>query len=217
MKKYYDIWSNDLGIYQALLSYENKKTTDVEGSFYLGIILSTSSKNAIKEYYEVNKIQKENELTLDSSWINENIHDKLDILIAKKIREQYILCPMSIAIKIAKYFLKETNNLKTFKKLIITKDNNELKIQDWSWLEQESDGFGNGNSALFQNIKFLREPWIPFPCMFGEDISEDKFQARISDLTYKILEKVSLENKKEVINIIDEIVQESRNFNSFDN
>lgn len=25
MKKYYDIWSNDLGIYQALLSYENKK------------------------------------------------------------------------------------------------------------------------------------------------------------------------------------------------
>ncbi len=53
--------------------------------------------------------------------------------------------------------------------------------------------------------------------MFGEDISEDKFQARISDLTYKILEKVSLENKKEVINIIDEIVQESRNFNSFDN
>ena len=166
MKKYYDIWSNDLGIYQALLSYENKKTTDVEGSFYLGTILSTSSKNAIKEYYEVNKIQKENELTLDSSWINENIHDKLDILIAKKIREQYILCPMSIAIKIAKYFLKETNNLKTFKKLIITKDNNELKIQDWSWLEQESDGFGNGNSALFQNIKFLREPWIPFPCMF---------------------------------------------------
>lgn len=217
MKKYYDIWSNDLGIYQALLSYENKKTTDVEGSFYLGTILSTSSKNAIKEYYEVNKIQKENELTLDSSWINENIHDKLDILIAKKIREQYILCPMSIAIKIAKYFLKETNNLKTFKKLIITKDNNELKIQDWSWLEQESDGFGNGNSALFQNIKFLREPWIPFPCMFGEDISEDKFQSRISDLTYKILEKVSLENKKEVINIIDEIVQESRNFNSFDN
>lgn len=104
MKKYYDIWSNDLGIYQALLSYENKKTTDVEGSFYLGTILSTSSKNAIKEYYEVNKIQKENELTLDSSWINENIHDKLDILIAKKIREQYILCPMSIAIKIAKYF-----------------------------------------------------------------------------------------------------------------
>ena len=39
MKKYYDIWSNDLGIYQALLSYENKKTTDVEGSFYLGTIL----------------------------------------------------------------------------------------------------------------------------------------------------------------------------------
>lgn len=60
MEKYYDIWSNDLGIYQALLSYENKKTTDVEGSFYLGTILSTSSKNAIKECYEINKIQKVN-------------------------------------------------------------------------------------------------------------------------------------------------------------
>lgn len=50
MKKYYDICSNDFGIYYALLSYENKKTTDVEGCFYLGTILSTSSKNAIKEY-----------------------------------------------------------------------------------------------------------------------------------------------------------------------
>jgi len=216
MEKYYDIWSNDLGIYQALLSYENKKTTDVEGSFYLGTILSTSSKNAIKEYYEINKIQKENELTLDSSWINKNHYDKLDILIAKKIREQYILCPMSIAIKIAKYFLKETDNLKISQQLIITKDNNNLSIQDWSWLEQESDGFGEGNSALFKNIKFLREPWIPFPCMFGEDISEDKFQSKISDLTYKILNKVSPENKKDVINIIDEIVRTSRNYNGFD-
>lgn len=216
MEKYYDIWSNDLGIYQALLSYKNKKTTDVEGSFYLGTILSTSSKNAIKEYYEINKIQKENELTLDSSWINKNHYDKLDILIAKKIREQYILCPMSIAIKIAKYFLKETDNLKISQQLIITKDNNNLSIQDWSWLEQESDGFGEGNSALFKNIKFLREPWIPFPCMFGEDISEDKFQSKISDLTYKILNKVSPENKKDVINIIDEIVRTSRNYNGFD-
>lgn len=216
MKKYYNIWSNDLGIYQALLSYENKKTTDVEGSFYLGTILSTSSKNAIKEFYEINKIQKENELTLNSSWINTNNNNKLDILIAKKIREQYILCPMSIAIKIAKYFLKETNSLKTSQQLIIAKDNNELGIQNWSWLEQESDGFGEGNSALFKNIKFLREPWIPFPYMFGEDVSEDKFQAKISDLTYKILEKVSSENKKDVINIINEIVQESRNFNGFD-
>lgn len=216
MKKYYDIWSNDWGIYQALLSYENQRTTNIEGSFYLGTILSTSSKNAIKEYYEINKIKKENELTLDSSWINKNYNDKLDILIAKKIREQYILCPMSIAIKIAKYFLKETDNLKTFQQIIITKDNNELAIQDWSWLEQESDGFGKGNSALFKNIKFLREPWIPFPSMFGEDISEDKFQAKISDLTYKILDKVSHENKKDVINIIDEIVRESRGFNGLD-
>lgn len=52
--------------------------------------------------------------------------------------------------------------------------------------------------------------------MFGEGVSEDKFQVKISDLTYKILEKVSSENKREVINIINEIVQESRNFNGFD-
>lgn len=216
MEKYYDVWSNDLGIYQALLSYENQKTTDIEGSFYLGTISSTSSKNAINEYYEINKIQKENELTLDSSWINKNYHDRLDILIAKKIREQYILCPMSIAIKLAKYFLKETNNLKISQQLVITKNNNILSIQDWSWLEQESDGFGEGNSALFKNIKLLREPWIPFPCMFGEDILEDKFQAKISDLTYKVLEKVSPENKKDVIDIINEIVRTSRDFNIFD-
>lgn len=209
MKKYYDIWRNDWNIFQALLSYKNEKTTTLDNFNYIETIEAESPKKAIENFYNSSK----EIFILNGSWLNvEDFgREKAILCWAKELKKEYQGCTSKTAILLAKLLFDKTNNLKDFDKISVKKE--DLNEIDTSWLKQRDYNLSDEekfNSCIYQN--YIEEPWNPgTPCMFGEDIAADEFEEKTTDIIIKMLELVDEKNKKTMLLLAEQLINESLN------
>lgn len=209
MKKYYDIWRNNWNIFEALLSYKNEKTTTLDNFKYIETVEAESPKKAIENFYNSSK----ETLVLNGSWLNIKKYSREKAILswAKELKKEYQGCTSKTAILLAKLLFDKTNNLKDSDKVYIRKG--DLEKLDISWLTQREYNLsdeGKFNSCIYQN--YIEEPWTPgTPCMFGEDIATDEFEEKTTNIIIKMLELVDEKNKKTMLLLAEQLINESLN------
>lgn len=207
MQKYYNVWKNDWHIYHATLTPSKDIIKEPPSAHfeYVATVAAKSPLDAINVAYIELKERYAREYVFDATWI-----DKPEPLAwAKALREKFPLCPLSIAIYLAKLLFYKTDNLSKAKILTLKKEELVLDEEEMQWFTEDESVFEGDLSVFYQRTAQKPEsPYMVAP-MFGEDIAQDEYEEKISDISYQILEYVSEQDRAKVMELIDILADEA--------
>lgn len=189
--KFYDIWKNENGVYKALFSYADYKTTEQKGFKYLNTISSISAKDAINDFYQQNK----NIITLNKKCIKQTGNIKSDIILwSKKIKEEIPSCPLQIALLLSKKLFSQNEDQIQI---------NDLSSINFSWVEKLKE------QDKLESIYYeYSEPILLNICyMFGEDKIFESHEKYKTDVLSKILNLVEEDKRKETFDLIEKLLK----------
>lgn len=207
MQKYYNIWKNDWHIYHATLTPSRDIIKEPPSAHfeYVATVAAKSPLDAINVAYTELKERYAREYVFDATWM-----DKPEPLIwAKALREIFPLCPLSIAIYLAKLLLYKTDDLSKVKTLTLRKEELVLDEEEMRWFTQEEDAFEGDLSVFYQRVAHKPQSRYMVAPMFGEDAAQDEYEEKISDISYQILEYVPECDRAKVMDLIDKLTDEA--------
>lgn len=207
MQKYYNVWKNDWHIYHATLTPSRDIIKEPPSAHfeYVATVAAKSPLDAINVAYIELKERYAREYVFDATWM-----DKPEPLAwAKALRGIFPLCPLSIAIYLAKLLFYKTDNLSKAKTLTLKKEELVLEADEMRWFIQDENAFEGDLSVFYQRTAQKPEsPYVVAP-MFGEDIAKDEYEEKISDISYQILEYVPEQDRDKVMELIDMLANEA--------
>jgi len=207
MQKYYNVWKNDWHIYHATLSPSRDIIKEPPSAHfdYVATVAAKSQLDAINTAYTELKDRYAREYVFDATWM-----DKPEPLVwAKSLRKIFPLCPLSMALYLAKLLFYKTDNLSKAKTLTLNKEELVLDEEEMRWFIQDEDVFEGDLSVFYQRVAHRpQSPYMVAP-MFGEDVAQDKYEEKISDIAYQILEYVPEHDRAKVMALIDKLAEQA--------